>query len=48
MQRYLLKLSFDGTDYHGWQVQPNGITVQEQLQIHLLHDLYHGEQKIHA
>lgn len=33
MQRYLLKIAFDGTDYHGWQVQPNGITVQEQLQI---------------
>lgn len=33
MQRYLLKISFDGTAYHGWQVQPNGITVQEQLQI---------------
>ena len=33
VQRYLLKLSFDGTSYHGWQVQPNGITVQEQLQL---------------
>lgn len=32
MHRYLLKISYDGTDYHGWQVQPNGITVQEQLQ----------------
>ena len=32
MKRMLLKLSFDGTDYHGWQVQPNGITVQEVLQ----------------
>ncbi len=32
MQRYLLKIAFDGTDYHGWQVQPNGITVQEKLQ----------------
>lgn len=32
MQRYLLKISFDGTDYHGWQVQPNGITVQKKLQ----------------
>lgn len=32
MQRYLLKIAFDGTKYHGWQVQPNGITIQEQLQ----------------
>lgn len=30
--RYLLKIAFDGTDYHGWQVQPNGITVQQKLQ----------------
>ncbi len=32
MFRYLIKISFDGTDYHGWQVQPNGISVQEKLQ----------------
>lgn len=32
MQRYLLKISYDGTSYHGWQVQKNGITVQETLQ----------------
>ncbi len=30
--RVLLKISYLGTNYHGWQVQPNGITVQEQLQ----------------
>ncbi len=28
----LLTLQYDGTHYHGWQVQPNGITVQETLQ----------------
>lgn len=30
--RNLLKISYLGTAYHGWQVQPNGITVQETLQ----------------
>ena len=27
-----LTLSYDGTNYCGWQVQPNGITVQEELE----------------
>ena len=25
-------MSFDGSMYHGWQLQPNGITVQSELQ----------------
>lgn len=32
MARILLTLRYDGTRYHGWQVQPNGITVQQTLQ----------------
>lgn len=32
MQNYKMTLSYDGTNYHGWQVQPNGITIQEVLQ----------------
>ncbi len=32
MKRVLLKISYDGTDYCGWQVQPNGKSVQETLQ----------------
>ncbi len=31
MERFLLKISYDGTNYHGWQVQPNGITVQQVM-----------------
>jgi len=33
MQRYKLRLSYDGTGYCGWQIQPNGITVQERLEV---------------
>ncbi len=31
MQRYFIELSYKGTQYHGWQIQPNAITVQEVL-----------------
>ena len=30
--RYFVTLSYDGTRYHGWQIQPNGNSVQETLQ----------------
>lgn len=32
MARLLITLRYDGTAYHGWQVQPNAVTVQELLQ----------------
>ena len=32
MTRLFLTLRYRGTNYHGWQVQPNGVTVQETLQ----------------
>ena len=32
MNRYFIDLGFDGTNYHGWQIRPNGISVQECLQ----------------
>lgn len=31
MYRYFIQLSFDGTGYHGWQVQKNAHTVQAEL-----------------
>lgn len=30
-QRYFIYLAYDGANYHGWQIQPNGISVQECL-----------------
>ncbi len=32
MSRYFITFSYDGTNYHGWQVQPNANTVQQELQ----------------
>jgi len=29
--RYFIELSYKGTNYHGWQLQPNAISVQELL-----------------
>lgn len=29
--RYFIKFSYNGTSYHGWQSQPNAISVQETL-----------------
>jgi len=30
-QRYFIELSYNGTNYHGWQIQKNAISVQEIL-----------------
>src|SRR5690606_12378043 len=32
MARYFLEIAYDGTAYNGWQVQANGITVQESIE----------------
>ena len=32
MSRYFITFSYDGTNYHGWQIQPNANTVQQELQ----------------
>lgn len=36
-QRYFLQIAYNGTPYHGWQVQPNVITVQERVNQALRH-----------
>lgn len=30
-QRYFIEIAFDGRAYHGWQMQPNALTVQQVL-----------------
>ena len=32
MKRVRLTVAYDGTNYCGWQIQPNGITIQEVLE----------------
>jgi tRNA pseudouridine38-40 synthase len=31
LQRYFLYFAYNGSAFHGWQIQPNGISVQEVL-----------------
>ena len=31
MVRYFIELAYNGSRYHGWQIQPNGASVQECL-----------------
>ncbi|MDH8702193.1 tRNA pseudouridine38-40 synthase [Dysgonomonadaceae bacterium PH5-43] len=32
MKRYFIYLAYNGKNYCGWQIQPNGITIQETLE----------------
>ena len=32
MQRYKIKIEYDGTPFVGWQFQKNGLSIQEILQ----------------
>lgn len=36
MRKIKLVIEYDGYKYHGWQIQPNGITIQEVLEDKLL------------
>ena len=31
MKRVRIVVAYDGTDYCGWQIQPNGVTIEEVL-----------------
>lgn len=42
MKRVKLTVAYDGTEYHGWQIQNNGITIESELN-RCLSELF-GEQ----
>ncbi len=42
-----LTVEYDGTDYHGWQVQPNGRTIQEVLEL-ALEEILREKVRLHA
>jgi len=33
MRNISLTVAYDGTNYHGWQCQPNAVTIQETLKV---------------
>lgn len=41
MRNIKLTIAYDGTDFGGWQVQPNAITVQQLLEERLAHMFKH-------
>ena len=41
MKRVKLIVAYDGTNYHGWQTQPNAVTIEEVLNHHLSELLVH-------
>lgn len=31
MSRFFVEINYDGTNYHGWQIQQNAISIQEEI-----------------
>ncbi len=44
-RKILLRVAYDGTAYSGWQLQPNGVTIEEKLNQALL-GLFHEEIQV--
>ncbi|MBO5985439.1 MAG: tRNA pseudouridine(38-40) synthase TruA [Lachnospiraceae bacterium] len=45
IKRIRLWVSYDGTNYHGWQIQNNGVTIESELN-RALSDLYGQDIKV--
>lgn len=44
MPRFFIQLAYDGSNYHGWQIQPKANSVQEEIQNAL--SKLHGNERI--
>ncbi|HVG18531.1 MAG TPA: tRNA pseudouridine(38-40) synthase TruA [Blastocatellia bacterium] len=47
MKNFKITIQYDGTDYHGWQIQPNGRTIQGEL-TRVLSLLDHRQVTVHG
>jgi len=45
--RIKLIIEYDGTDYVGWQVQPNGVSVQQRVEL-ALEQLLEAKVRVHS
>jgi len=45
--RIKLTIEYDGTDYVGWQVQPNGVSVQQRIEL-ALEQLLEEKVRVHS
>ena len=48
MKRIFFEVAYDGTDFSGWQVQPDRISVQETIEKHLAEIYVNQPVRIHA
>lgn len=48
LYRYFIKFSYNGSHYHGWQIQPNARTVQEVLDLNISLILKHTIESVGA
>jgi len=47
MKKICLRIAFDGTDYHGWQIQPDAPTIQGEIERHLA-TIHNGNITLHG
>lgn len=43
--RVMLKVAYDGTNYHGWQLQPDAVTIESVLN-ETISELFHEDIKV--